>query len=188
MSASRSDTANGPPVAAFGALLRCEAKLALRTPIGLVSGIGLPLVLVVVFGEISAHAASGVPGVTVMDLYVPILLAFSIAALGLLSVPAPVVAYREQGILRRMSTTPVPPAWVLAAQMVVHLRMAVIASAAVLVASVAGFGAAAPRDVPALLLAVLLTAAALFSLGLLIAARTRQAAAAGPIGGGYFFR
>ncbi len=42
------------------------------------------------------------------------------AILGLISLPAALVSYRDQGILRRLSTTPVPPSWVLAGQLVIN--------------------------------------------------------------------
>ncbi len=51
------------------------------------------------------------------------------AILGLISLPAALVSYRDQGILRRLSTTPVPPSWVLAGQLVINSCIAMTLSA-----------------------------------------------------------
>jgi hypothetical protein len=40
------------PRTAFGKLIRSEARLAWRQPVGLAFGVGLPLVLLVVFASI----------------------------------------------------------------------------------------------------------------------------------------
>src|SRR5674476_1457781 len=116
-----------PPRAAFSKLLACEARLAWREPIGLVYGLAIPVVLLVVFGAIpSAHKHEAqLGGLTVFAVYVPILIAFCIGMLALFSLPRALVTYRELGILRRLSTTPLPPSWVLAAQLVINFVLAV---------------------------------------------------------------
>jgi ABC-2 type transport system permease protein len=69
-----------------------------------------------------------------------------------------------------MSTTPVWPGWLLAAQLVVNLALAVIALIVLFAVAVAVFGAAAPKDPGALVLSLALCACALFALGLFITA------------------
>ena len=51
------------------------------------------------------------------------MIALSVALLALIGLPGPLTSYRELGVLRRMSTTPVPPSWVLGAQVVVNLAL-----------------------------------------------------------------
>ena len=80
------------------------------------------------------------------DVYVPVLIVFGLAMLALLGLPIPLVSYRELGVLRRLSTTPVPPSWLLAAQGLVQLGIAVIMSVAVIVISVTAFGVPAPKS------------------------------------------
>ena len=99
--------------------------------------------------------------------------------LALTYLPGPLVSYREQGILRRLSTTPVPAFWVLAAQFVVqacpdadrgvpaHRRE-----------RGRRYGAIAPRNPGGLVLALVLSIAALFAIGLSIAAAARTSGAA----------
>jgi ABC-2 type transport system permease protein len=90
--------------------------------------------------------------------------------LALLGVPGPMVSYREIGVLRRLSTTPVPPSWLLAAQVVVQLSVALAGLLIVNLAGVTVFGAATPKSVAGLALSCLLAIAGVFALGLLIAA------------------
>ncbi len=176
------------PRAAFGALVRAEFRLAWRTPIALVVGLGISLLLLVIFGSVPVfrEAQPALGGLTAFDVYVPTLIALVIATLGLLSLPGPLATYREQGILRRLSTTPIPPAWVLGAQLVVNLTLAALAVLILLVVGMAGFGVAAPNSPAGLVLAILLSFAAIFALGLCIAAVARGATMAQPIGGAAF--
>ncbi len=134
--------------AAFGRIVLNEARLAWRRPIGLIGGVGIPVVLLVIFGELpSFHKpAASFGGLTAFDAYVPILAVFALAMLALLGLPIPLVSYRELGILRRLSTTPVPRSWMLAAQGVVQLCVAVTALLVIFVAGVAAFGAPAPKS------------------------------------------
>ncbi len=72
-------------------------------------------------------------------------MAFSIAMIALLYLPGPLVSYRELGILRRLSTTPVPASWVLAAQMVVQACLMAIACSCSCTVSIVFFGTSAPK-------------------------------------------
>jgi ABC-2 type transport system permease protein len=178
-----------PPRAAFGKLLACEARLALREPIGLVFGLAIPVVLLLVFGAIpSSHKQQAqLGGLTVIAVYVPILIAFCIGMLALFSLPRALVTYRELGILRRLSTTPLPPSWVLAAQLVINFVLALWALIILIVVGAAAFGATAPKSPAGFALAFLLSVAALFAMGLWVAAVARSATAANAMGAALFF-
>jgi ABC-2 type transport system permease protein len=175
--------------AAFGQVVLNEARLAWRRPVALVAGVALPVLLLVIFGELPAfhQAQSVLGGLTLFDLYVPILVAFSVAMLALLGLPMPLVSYRELGVLRRLSTTPVPPSWLLAAQGVVQLCAVVAALTVIFVTSVTAFGAPVPKSAGGLLLSVVLAIAGMFPIGLLISALARTANGASVIGRLAFF-
>jgi ABC-2 type transport system permease protein len=147
------------PRSAFGNLVKDEFRLAWRTRTGLVAGLGLPLLLLVVFGSLpgAGQPQESLGGLTVLDVYLPVIIAFSITALGLVVMPQALATYREQGILRRLSTTPVPPAWVLGAQLVVNVALVVVAMLLLEVVGAVVFGVAAPRSPGALVLATLLS-------------------------------
>jgi ABC-2 type transport system permease protein len=174
---------------AFGQVVLNEARLTWRRPIGLIGGVGLPVVLLVIFGELPAFKQhlSAFGGGTIFDAYVPILATFGVAMLALLGLPIPLVTYRELGVLRRLSTTPVPPAWVLAAQAIVQGCVAVAGVVTVIVVSIVAFGASAPASVAGLVLSVAVTIAGLFAIGLLLAAVARTSTAANVIGRVTFF-
>jgi ABC-2 type transport system permease protein len=161
-----------PRGAAFGQIVLNEARLARRSPLPLIGSIGLPVLLMVIFGEIpsSAQVTSTLGGLSLFDVYLPIIMVLGLTMLTLLGLPGPLVSYRELGVLRRLSTTPVPPSWLLAAQVVVQSGVALTSLLIVNVVSVTAFGAATPKSVAGLALSLLLAIAGLFALGLLIAA------------------
>jgi len=189
MNADRSTASRGAPGRAFWKLLFTEAKLAWRQPIGLIFGLGLPVLLLVIFASIPAFKKpnADLGGSTYLSIYLPILAAFILASLALIGLTAPLASYREQGVLRRMSTTPVPPSWVLAAQLVINLVVAAVALLLVVILGVAAFGVQGPKHVPGFILTILLAAAALFSIGLWVAAISRTSQAAAAIGNILFF-
>lgn len=174
-------TAHG---AAFGRIVRNEARLARRQPFPIIGSIALPVVLMVIFAEIpsSSQVISTLGGLTLFDVYLPIIMVLGLTMLTLLGLPGPLVSYREIGVLRRLSTTPVPPSWLLAAQVVVQLGAALAGLLIVNVASVTAFGAAIPKSVTGLALSCLLAIAGLFALGLLIAAVAPTAGSVNAIG------
>jgi ABC-2 type transport system permease protein len=173
---------------AFGQVVLNEARLTWRRPIGLIAGVALPVMLTVLFGELPVHQTSAsLGGITAFDAYVPVLAVFSLAMLALLGLPIPLASYRELGVLRRLSTTPVPPSWLLAAQGLIQLCVAVTALTVILVTSFIAFGAPAPKSPGGLLVSVVLSIAGLFPIGLMIAAMSKSAGAASVIGRLTFF-
>ena len=132
--------------AALGRLTRTEFRLFLRERIGPIWGVGFPLVLLIIFGSIPSfsRAQASLGGLTELDLYVPILIAFVIAMLALNALPPVLAGYREKGILRRLATTPVGPRRVLAAQLIVNMSMAVVTLVILLAVARGGAPAADP--------------------------------------------
>ena len=108
---------------ALGRLALTELKLFARERLRIIFGVGLPLLLVIIIGCIpffnQPRAAYG--GATFLDVYVPIMVAFSAALLSLTALPMMLAGYRERGVLRRLQTTPIGPARVLAGQLLVNL-------------------------------------------------------------------
>jgi ABC-2 type transport system permease protein len=169
---------------AFGQIVLNEARLARRLPTAMIGSIGLPVVLMIIFGELPSfhQPVPGYGGLILFDTYVPVIMVLGLAMLTLWGLPGPLVSYRELGILRRLSTTPVPPSWLLAAQVVVQLGVALAGLIIVAVTSVAAFGAPVPRSPGGLVLSCLLSIAGLFALGLLIAALAPTASSVNAIG------
>jgi ABC-2 type transport system permease protein len=177
------------PRAAFGQIVRNEARLAWRLPAGLIFGVGLPMLLLTIFNLIPSfhQTQASLGGLTLFDVYVPILIAMVIAIIALISLPGPLVTYRDQGILRRLATTPVPPSWLLAAQLVVAFCITITSLLILIVVSITAFGLDAPKNPGALVLAIVLSVAAMFAIGLCIAAVARTGIAARAIGAAAFY-
>jgi ABC-2 type transport system permease protein len=163
------------PLAAFRMIVINESRIARRLPLGLLTGVMLPTVLLVIIGSIQKNRThlKILGGLTTFNAYVPIFLAMVIAALAFYGLPIPLALYRDQGILRRLSTTPVPPAWVLAAQLVINASFAVAELILLLVVAMIGFGIAAPKSVGGLLVALPLSIAGVFAIGLWVSAIAR---------------
>ena len=175
--------------AAFGQIVLNEARLTWRRPVGLIAGVLLPVLLLVIFGELPSfhQALPQLGGLILFDAYVPVLVVFSLAMLALLGLPIPLVSYRELGVLRRLSTTPVPPSWLLSAQGIIQLCAAIAALIVIFATAVAAFGAGAPKSPGGLVLSIAVSIAGLFPIGLLIAAVGRTANGASVIGRLAFF-
>ena len=156
----------------MSAILKTEAKLVLREPIGIGFSLVLPLVLLLVFGlpDAARHPDPNLDGKVPIDTVMPSLaLALSFGMLAVFMLPGFMTDYRSGGILRRLSTTPVHPAKLLGAQLIVQAAIAV-ASLPLVLALGAALGMDAPHDPFALVLTLAVGGAALFSLGSLVAA------------------
>lgn len=175
------------PKGAFFALLRVEGRLSLRERYIYV-GVGLPLGLLVVFWAIGEAAPGGVAGtgLTVLDLWIPTILVICYLTLAMLTMPAIFGRYREIGWFRRVSTTPIPPSMLLAAQLVLNVIVAAIVTVVVIVAGSALFGA--PLRVGLEFVGVaILAIAEIYSMGLIVAAVAPTQQAGAYIAGGLFY-
>lgn len=166
-----------------------EMKLFLREPFAVFFAVLFPTLLVVILGCIPSFRVPNkdLDGLRVIDLYVPISIALSLALLGLTALPSYLGTYREKGILRRLGVTPMPPARLLLAQMLMNLIMAIVAVALLLVVSRIVFNVVLPRQIVGYAAAFLLAAAALFAIGLFVAALAPSGRAASSIGMIFYF-
>lgn len=101
-----------------------EAKLYLREPVSAFFTLIFPLMMLFIFGAIYGNqpaAESGGQGA--IDSLIPSFTAMIIGMTGLMSITITMATYRENGILRRLRTTPVNPLIVMAAQLVVVFTM-----------------------------------------------------------------
>lgn len=170
-------------------LIRLEAKLFLREPATIAFTIILPVGLMLIFGlGFQGDPAPTGTGQHDQPTYLPALsLMLSIGMLGFFGLPSVLGSYREKGILRRLSTTPVHPAKLLAAQLVVQLATSIVA---VIVLTLVGhfvIGLPLPANPFGFALSVILGMSSLFALGLVIAALSPNARVAGSVGPLLFF-
>lgn len=165
----------------FAKITTTETKLFLRTPLMAIAGILLPTAVLLAVGAIPGmtEPSPAAGGFRFIDAWVPSLIVVSLAMLALQSIPSAVATYREQGVLRRLATTPVHPANLLGAQVLIHLVIALAGIGLTLGVAHAVYDVPLPKHPLTFLLTLLLGTVSMFSLGLLAAAVARTAKAAG---------
>ncbi|HEX5117875.1 MAG TPA: ABC transporter permease [Pseudonocardiaceae bacterium] len=170
--------------AALRQLTRTEFILFFRERARPAFAIGFPIVLMVIFGAIPAfqRPQQSFGGLSALDIYVPVLIAMSVAILALITLPTVLAGYREKGVLRRMRTTPAGPERVLGAQLFVHLAVAVVTTIVVLAIAAIAYHVVLPRQFGGFLLGVVLETLAMLAIGLLVAAIAPTARVAQIIG------
>lgn len=153
-------------------LVVTETKLILRDPTAILMGILLPTILLLGLGAIPVlrEPSPELGGVRFIDTWAPTALIFGMVMLGFVYLPNSVAAYREQGVLRRMSTTPVHPGMVLTAQLIVVLGAILVGAALLILSSWLVLGIAPPQDPGLFAIAFLMGNVSLIALGMLIAA------------------
>ena len=170
-----------------GALMRSEFRLFLRERGALFFALAFPAVVLVGVGlaipgmdePIPSGPGAGLPTIAVM---MPPVLAAAMATPALSTVPSMIATYREQGVLTRLATTPMRPAGLLLAQLVVGVVSFLVATALALIVGALVFTIPMPRDPLVVVLSVVVGALAMFSVGMIIAARATKAATAQGIG------
>lgn len=179
-----------PPAARRGlaTLTGTEFKLFLRDPSAVFFALAFPTVVLLGIGYLIPGArdfVTGVPGlegVRVVHLWGPVVLSTAIATTGLVTLPSMVAGYREQGIFKRLATTPMRPGGVLLSHMVVS-GVALVAAIVLAVATgMVALGIRIPASWPLLLLTLVLATVAMFSVGMIIAGLAPKASTASAIG------
>lgn len=180
-----------------GPLLRMvatEARLLLRDPAAVFFALGFPAVLITVLGLAMPWADAPfhdedplLSQINSITGYMPIALSLAVATIGLSSFPVAVATYRQRGVLKRLSTTPVGPARLLVAQVLVNLGALVVAAVLALVCGVLLVDVALPVQPGTVVLVLLLAVLSVFALGGLIAARAATTGAANGLGMTVYF-
>jgi ABC-2 type transport system permease protein len=174
--------------AQFAELLWVQAKLAVREPTGLLAGVGLPVILLAVFGFIGQANPGNVgsTGLTIIEVWIPTLLVISFIGISG-SLPSTMVRDREIGWLRRVSTTPLHPYMLLAAQLIFDLVLAAVAVVILIVGGSLLFGASLHVQVLPFAVSLLLAIADIFAFGLVLVALAPSQTVAQVAGGVGFF-
>ena len=168
----------------FAELLKVQSKLALREPLALFGGLALPAILLAVFGFIGQANPGNVgdTGLSVIDVWTPTILVLSFIFISV-SLPNTLVRDREIGWLRRISTTPLHPSRLLAAQLVIDLIVAAAAVLVVLLEAKFAFGASLHVQILPFAVSLALSIVELFLLGLVLVALVPTQAVAQPVAG-----
>ena len=171
------------------ALTAVEAKLFLRDLGSVFFVLFFPVILLLGMGLAIPGMRDPVPGLPgqwhglrAIDLFTPMMLCVAAATAGLTTVPSYLASYRETGVLRRMSTTPMRPQGVLIAQGIVQLVGVVVGSGLTLVFGVLAFGTRMPQRPVLAAVVFVMAICAMFGVGVLIGGLAPKGATASGIG------
>lgn len=177
------------PSRAWRTLTATEARLFLREPGAVFFALVFPTLLLVGIGlilpgmrDVMTDATGVLAGLRPVDVYAPVALAVAIATPALTTLPVALATYREQGIFRRLQTTPMRPQAVLVSHVVINLGALVVAGLLALAAAAAVFGTPVPRQIGVAAGAFLLGGAAMFGVGLVLASRVDKGSSASGLG------
>ncbi len=170
------------------ALLRSEARLLRREPASVVWAVVLPLVAATVLANLTATRtpSADLGGWSFSEVYLPTLIIFTASLLSVQALPALLAKYREDGILKRLRTTPASPTNLLVALFVL---MGGVSAAVALLMTLIPIVSGTPFRGNGLAfgLVVVLTLVSLTALGLLFAAVSPNSRFATGIGTVAFF-
>jgi ABC-2 type transport system permease protein len=157
-----------------------ESRLFLREPVGAFFTLVFPLMMLFLFGSIYGNQPmpqSGGQGT--IDILIPALTAMIIGMTGLMSVTITMATYRENGILRRLRTTPVSPLVVMAAQVIVVFTMTSLGMLLLIIAGKLVYHVRFEGSAFSMLAGFILSSLSFFGIGFILAgtmptARTAQ--------------
>lgn len=152
-----------------------ELKLFLREPGAAFFTLVLPVLLLVFNGVSGNEPSARFGGAGAIDVLVPGYIALVIATLGLTNLPGLMATYRERGVLRRLQATPVHPTTILFAQLAVHVLVATIGLAVLVVLGMAVYDLRAPQAPGAAAVAYVVGVLGFAAFGFVLAAVLRTA-------------
>jgi len=157
-----------------------ETKLFLREPVGAFFTLVFPLMFLFLFGSIYGNTPTPMfNGYGAIDVSVPAYTAMIIATTGLVGLTITMSAYRENGVLRRLRTTPISPLVVLAAQVIVLFVMTTFGMVLLIVAGKLVYNMRFDGNALSVLAGFVLSSLSFFAIGFVLAglmptARTAQ--------------
>jgi ABC-2 type transport system permease protein len=161
-----------------------EGRLFLREPMSVGFGVLFPTALLLLLGAIPAlrEPSPDFDGARFVEFWAPTALVTGMAILGAQHIPSVIATYRENGVLRRLSTTPVHPAQVLVAQLIIVMAATIVAAVMLVLVSWLVLDVPLPDQPLAFVAAFVVGFGAVLALGLLIAAVAPNARVATGLG------
>jgi ABC-2 type transport system permease protein len=170
-------------------LVKNEARLMLREPILLVWTTALPIIAFTVLAVVpgTSKPVDELGGLSYAQVYLGIIAIIALALLSTMSLPAVLGSYRERGILRRLSVTPMRPWRLLATQIGIHLAVVLTTVLVMLIVASLTFDDGFPGNPLGWLVTYLLASGALLGLAALVAALAPSSKVANAITSILFF-
>ena len=165
-----------------------EIRIFVREPLGFVTAVGAPLVIFLVLGRSMGPSADHSAGATqflAQDL--PLFVSIFISINAALSLIAVISIYREGGILKRLRATPLRPAVILGAHVLVKLFFTGISLLVLVLAGRRFYPVPLHAHVTGFALAVVVTTVAILCMGFIIASMVGTARFAQLTGSAIFY-
>ena len=161
-----------------------ELKVFLREPLGAIGGIGMPVLIFLIFGRMANHALPSPTAVSYgfLSADLAVLASLLIVIGAVISLITIISIYREGGILKRLRATPLHPQTILAAHVLVKLILSAVTLALLLLAGKRYYPSGAHVPWFAFTIALLISTWSVLSLGFVIASIVPTARFAQPIG------
>ncbi len=153
-----------------------ETKVFIREPMGVVGSLVVPVFIFVIFGRMFGASSRAAP------FNAAILAALLIAVGAVQSLIAIIAIYREGGILKRLRATPLSPATILSAHVLVKLLFTVVSLALLVLAGRRVFPGAMDVNLVSFTAALLLGTLSILTLGFVLASLVPTARFAQPLG------
>ena len=152
--------------------MRSQNRTFWRTPVASFFTLGLPLIMLVLFGSLfSWEIDVGFGLIPAAQFYAPGLAAFTAANAALANVGITLAFQRQFGLLKRIRGTPLPPSAFLGGSLVSAVWIALLGTLIMMLVGVLFFGVGiAAAKIPAAIVAFVVGTAAFAGLGLALAA------------------
>ena len=165
-----------------------EIRIFVREPLGFVAAVGVPIAMFLVLGRsVSPGTDHSARTTQFLAQDLPLFISIFISINAALSLIAVISIYREGGILKRLRATPLRPAVILGAHVLVKLFFSGISLALMLLAGRRFYPVTLHPHVAGFALAVVVTTVAILCMGFIVASMVGTARFAQLIGSTIFY-
>ena len=153
----------------FLTFLKVEGKLSLRSPDGIIFGIGMPVGVLLLIAVVAGSQSAGGADYSFLQSAFASLLTVGICATAFMGLPLTIADYRDKKILKHFFATPIRPFMILSVQVVIGMLTSFFSAALFTGLAVFGFGYRMEGD-PFLFIGVfLLVMLSMYSIGMILA-------------------
>ena len=153
----------------FLTFLKVEGKLSLRSPDGIIFGIGMPIGVLLLIAVVAGSQSAGGADYSFLQSAFASLLTVGICATAFMGLPLTIADYRDKKILKHFFATPIRPFMILSVQVVIGMLTSFFSAALVTILAVFGFGYRMEGDPILFIGAFLLVMLSMYSIGMILA-------------------
>ena len=153
----------------FLTFLKVEGKLSLRSPDGIIFGIGMPVGVLLLIAVVAGSQSAGGADYSFLQSAFASLLTVGICATAFMGLPLTIADYRDKKILKHFFATPIRPFMILSVQVVIGMLTSFFSAALATVLAVFGFGYRMEGDPFLFIGAFLLVMLSMYSIGMILA-------------------